>query len=209
MTTYSSTLRQEQATETRRRIARAALRLFAERGYARTSVADVAGEAGVAVQTIYGTFGSKRRIVLSMVDVIDDLAGLWPLLERLDASDDPREIVRLHGAICRCFRQGEAGEIVRVLLAAAGSEPELAVAAAEGRRRHRLGAGHAAGRLEHLGALRSGVSRERATAVMSTLTSQETYTQLADEHGWTLDECERWIRETVERLVLAPRRKRA
>lgn len=204
MSSYNSPIRQRHAAQTRNEIAQAALRLFVERGYAATSVAQIAKEAGVAVQTIYAAYGSKRRIVQSLVDAVDDLADIRGLVETLAASPDPREIVRTQVAITRRFRDGAAGEVVRVLIAAAESEPELRPAAAEGRHRHRSGAEEAARRLEQLGALRSGVSRAEAGAAMSMLTSPAAYTQLVEEHGWTIDDCERWIVDALERLLLEP-----
>jgi AcrR family transcriptional regulator len=48
---YDSSRRLEQAEQTRRRILDAALLLFGREGYAATSVAAVAREAGVSVKT--------------------------------------------------------------------------------------------------------------------------------------------------------------
>src|SRR5260370_37856581 len=56
-------LRQRQALETRRAIAQAARSLFAERGYAATSIEVVAAEAGVAERTVYAIFGTKKAIL--------------------------------------------------------------------------------------------------------------------------------------------------
>jgi AcrR family transcriptional regulator len=58
-----STYRQEQAAETRQRIAAAAQRLFARDGYAVTSIESIAREAGVATRTVYAAFGAKREIL--------------------------------------------------------------------------------------------------------------------------------------------------
>lgn len=55
--------RSERAQATRRRILDAAHRLFAERGYAGTRMADIATEAGVAVQTVYFTFHTKAELL--------------------------------------------------------------------------------------------------------------------------------------------------
>jgi AcrR family transcriptional regulator len=52
-------LRDQQATLTRRTILTAARRLFAERGYAATSLRLLAPTAGVSPQTIYTTYGSE------------------------------------------------------------------------------------------------------------------------------------------------------
>ena len=56
---YTSAVRTEQATATRRAVLRAARELFAERGYAGTSIAAVAAHAGVAVDTVYAAAGRK------------------------------------------------------------------------------------------------------------------------------------------------------
>lgn len=52
----------------RRAILDAAVRLFCALGYARTSVDDIAAEAGVGKQTVYGHFGDKQRLFLAAVE---------------------------------------------------------------------------------------------------------------------------------------------
>ncbi len=66
---YTSTRRQAQAAETRRQIIAAARKLFVKLGYAGTTVEDIAREAGIAVQTIYATFGSKLAILKRLVEL--------------------------------------------------------------------------------------------------------------------------------------------
>ncbi|HZL04801.1 MAG TPA: TetR/AcrR family transcriptional regulator, partial [Coriobacteriia bacterium] len=56
---YRSSVREERARETRRRLAAAATTHFLQAGYASTSLAAIAGTAGVSVDTVYKTFGSK------------------------------------------------------------------------------------------------------------------------------------------------------
>src|SRR5215471_3737353 len=53
------------ARATRLRITKAAADLFRERGYTRTTMADIAVVAGVAVQTVYFVFHSKTEILES------------------------------------------------------------------------------------------------------------------------------------------------
>src|SRR4029079_19793168 len=60
---YRSDRRREQAQETRRRMLKAAGKLLAERGYAGTTIAAVAAEAGVAAETVYAAFRNKRPLV--------------------------------------------------------------------------------------------------------------------------------------------------
>src|SRR3954447_15913892 len=55
--------------QTAARIATAATRLFVEHGYVNTTMAAVAAEAGVAVQTLYLAFGSKAAILAEVQDL--------------------------------------------------------------------------------------------------------------------------------------------
>jgi TetR/AcrR family transcriptional regulator of autoinduction and epiphytic fitness len=66
---YDSSRRHEQARQTRRAILAAAAKLFVSPGYAATPLTAIAAEAGVAVQTVYGVFGSKRQLLSELVDV--------------------------------------------------------------------------------------------------------------------------------------------
>jgi AcrR family transcriptional regulator len=68
MATVKETKRAEQTRQTRRRMLDAARELFIERGYGATALRDVADKAGVAVQTIYFTFGNKRALLKELTD---------------------------------------------------------------------------------------------------------------------------------------------
>jgi AcrR family transcriptional regulator len=57
-------LRERKKQQTRDRIAREALKLFAEQGYDGTTLADIADAADVAPRTIFAYFDSKEDIVL-------------------------------------------------------------------------------------------------------------------------------------------------
>jgi AcrR family transcriptional regulator len=66
---YTSVRRQQQAAQTRADVLDAAVRLFAEHGWSGSTLAMIAGEAGVAVETVYSTFGSKKRLLRAAMDV--------------------------------------------------------------------------------------------------------------------------------------------
>src|SRR3954469_19860265 len=65
------TLRQEHTEHTRRPLIDAAARMFAERGYARTSIDDVAGEARVTRGALYHHFPSKQAIFNAVCGAVD------------------------------------------------------------------------------------------------------------------------------------------
>src|SRR5277367_5396761 len=66
---YHSPLRARQAAETRQNVLGAATRLFTDRGWAGTTLAAVAAEAGTAVETVYSAFGSKSGLLIAAIDV--------------------------------------------------------------------------------------------------------------------------------------------
>jgi AcrR family transcriptional regulator len=67
---YRSGVRAERAAATRRAVLAAARDLFADGGYERTSVADVATRAGVSVDTVYTAVGRKPELLLAVVDMV-------------------------------------------------------------------------------------------------------------------------------------------
>ncbi|MFD7441672.1 TetR/AcrR family transcriptional regulator [Streptomyces sp. NPDC059909] len=65
---YVSPLREQAAAQTRALILERATELFAERGYGRVTVADIASAAGVASKTVFASVGSKGDILDRIVD---------------------------------------------------------------------------------------------------------------------------------------------
>jgi AcrR family transcriptional regulator len=68
----STGLRERKKARTRRVIADAAARLFAERGYEQVAVSDVAREAEVSEQTVYNYFQTKEQLVTDLDRQIQD-----------------------------------------------------------------------------------------------------------------------------------------
>ncbi|HEY7007461.1 MAG TPA: TetR family transcriptional regulator, partial [Jatrophihabitantaceae bacterium] len=67
--TYSSDRRRRQAEQTRADVLRAAVTLFSTSGWSATTLAAIAAEAGVAVETVYSGFGSKKNLLREAIDV--------------------------------------------------------------------------------------------------------------------------------------------
>jgi AcrR family transcriptional regulator len=66
---YTSAVRAEQAAATRRAVLQAARDLFAEHGYAGTSITAIAARAGVAVDTVYAAAGRKPALLRELVEI--------------------------------------------------------------------------------------------------------------------------------------------
>src|SRR5947207_1388783 len=65
---YQSPIRKQQADETRSRIVDVARTRFLADGYDETTIDAIATEAGVAAQTVYALFRSKRGILAAIID---------------------------------------------------------------------------------------------------------------------------------------------
>ena len=77
---------------TRQQILDASLRLFSERGFARTTVRDIARQAGITDAAIYYHFDSKRELLEALVEERGFLTSLQNL-ERVEAELPLREMV--------------------------------------------------------------------------------------------------------------------
>ena len=133
---YDSSRRQEQAAETRRRIIAAARELFLRRGYGQATIAQIAEDAGVAVETVYAQFRNKAALLRQVwfVDFRGDEDEV-PLFDRAEmqsilAEPDLRERIRKHAAFVTHTNRRMA-PLVDVLIGAAASEAGAAQMLAE------------------------------------------------------------------------------
>ena len=128
---YSSAKRASQARETRRSILQAAQELFVANGYAATTIQAIADRAGVAVQTLYAVFGTKRELLRQLIEsTITDGTDPVPMAERAEsravaAEPDDRRRAEMDAAVGRAIIERVA-PVVRVAEEAAASDPELA-----------------------------------------------------------------------------------
>lgn len=194
------------AAATRGEILRTARRLFAEHGYAGTSIQQIATEAGVAIQTIYSSVGSKAALVLALNDLIDEEAGVVELSAEVAQQSNPARLIAKAVQLTRRLNE-RCGDIVRALMSAAPAEPDVAAAYADGMRRHQAGAAGLGQRLAALGALAADTSAEQAAAAFALMTSPTSWAQLSDEAGWSFDDAEQWLTDSLTKLLLAKRRR--
>ncbi|WP_432043377.1 TetR/AcrR family transcriptional regulator [Streptomyces cadmiisoli] len=208
--TYHSDLRRENAEATRKRIADAASALMLERGYAATTMADVARAAGVAVQTLYSSCpGGKPGLAKLVYDVT--LAGdgrLVPQSARPEVAaiivepDPARKLALFAEMAVGIYRR--IGPVHRVLRSAAAAGGGLTDLMAETEQQRLLGSQGPAAHLAETGFLREGLSVDRAAHQIYTLTSIELFERLTEVCGWSLDECRDWLARTLAAVLLEP-----
>ena len=208
---YDATLRAERAAGTRERILDAAHRVFVQRGYAGATVPSIAEAAGVAVETVYRAAPGKAGLLAAVVERAlaggSDNAALEvearPGIRRVVEAEDPVHKLQLYAATQPgVYRR--AGAILRVLDEATPSTPELA-ALRDGYAKRRLaGSRHLLSQLADRGALRPGLSPERAADMLVTVCSRANYDSLVIERGWSPRAYQDWVADTLVRTILAP-----
>lgn len=193
------TYRQLQAQQTRERIAEAARRLFAERGYRSTSMEAIATEAGVAPRTVYSAFGAKREILSAICERWLARARARELAGQAIAEPDPARRLRAAAHWLRTLY--EAGFDVVTLFAAASDE--------DAETRALLNA-KLAGRNQAMDAIIASlegslrVPTPRAQAIYRALAAPGVYGELVAESGWTPAAFEDWVAHTLLRELLEP-----
>jgi AcrR family transcriptional regulator len=185
---YDSSGRQAQARRNRETVLDTAERQFLQGGYAATTVAAIAAEAGVSVETVYKAFGGKAGLVRAIYDRGLGGRGPVPAYERSDAmrerETDPETIMRNWGTLTT-----EVASVVtpiRLLMrSAAATDPEMAalLEASDRERLERMR--HHALFLQQRGYLREGVALAEATDVLWTCSSVELYDLLVLQRGWS------------------------
>jgi len=201
MSEHPPKLRERQAQLTRDEILKAARRLFADRGYTRTSVRDVAEAAGVSAQTVYDSIGSKQALVARLNDMIDAEAGIAGIARAAAESNDPRQVAAMSARITRSILEHSA-DIIAALVTGAAAEPALAVALDEGHRRHVDGAATVVRLLAQMGALRRSVDATTASETLAAISDFRFALLLRDSYGWSLDRIESWMSDTSRALLL-------
>ena len=208
---YDSPHRREQAAATRRKVIAAAQPLFLEHGYVGTTMAAIAREAAVVVETVYRSFGSKATLFGAVVEAA--LAGGVeraelpvedrPAIAAIIAETDPAKQVALYAATQPGIHR-RAGSLLRAVRDAAALDAEVARVWTEIEAQRHAGQSRMAGLLASRGALREGLSVEKAGDLIWTLTSLAVYDLVVIQRGWTPDEYERWLTDTLEHQLLAP-----
>jgi AcrR family transcriptional regulator len=157
--------------------------------------------AGVSVQTVYASVGSKAALLLALNDELERVAGVRDLADAVLASEFSIDVAALPAQITRAILDN-AIDILRIVTAAAPSEPEVQQALDDGRKRHLGGVAAVTDKLETLGALRADVSVAEAQATLSILTDAAFGLLLHDSYGWSTQAIERWTIATIRRLLL-------
>ena len=199
--TYRTNIRRGDAP---RLVVAAARQLFSTKGYAATSIDEIATQAGVARPTVFTAVGPKHVILKRVID--QALAGDdapfavadRPWFREALEEPDPVPSLRLH-ARNLCWIAQRVGPLLRTLEAAAAVDPEAATLSAEHQRQRREGMAMFAAAL----ATKTKLRVDEATVTDTLWALQPAmYLRLVEECGWSVDRYQRWLSDLFQRLFL-------
>lgn len=201
---YDSRRRREQAAQTREGILAAAGKLFREGGYSGTSMTRIATEAGVVVETIYRSFGSKAGLFRAVVEAVlaggasraDVPVGQRPAIRAVIEEPNPRRQIALYVTTQPGIHR-RSGPLLRALRDGIASDPELRGVWDEMEAWRLEGQGRFASMLGERGVLRAGLSIERARDIVWTLCSLAVHDLLVAERGWTSEQYQEWLSDAL------------
>ena len=204
---YDSSRRKEQARQTRLQITEAAYRLFVERGYAGATIEAIAQEAGVAQETVYAIFGSKRKILAFLLDIsvggddqpvrILDRPGPQAVLHD---TNQHHQLVLFSQDISEILTR--AAPVFEIIRSAAKLEPEIAELVQnmlEERLQNMTRFVHS---VAANGSLRDGLDEAQAGEIVWAITSPELFQLLTVDRGWTKEKYAQWLSDALIRLLL-------
>jgi AcrR family transcriptional regulator len=207
---YDSPRRREQAAATRRDILDAAQALFAERGYAATTMEAIARAADVSNKTVYVVFETKAGV----------LRGLWnhllragrdevPVAEQpwyravIEEPDAERQI-RLTAANSKNAKLRIAG-VLEVIRTAAPIDPDIGALWKRIQTEFHANQRVVVESVAAKGALHPGLDVDRAADILWTIHHPALWQLLVDERGWTPEQYEQWCADLACAQLLSPR----
>lgn len=204
---YDSSRRKAQANETRSAIVRAARDLFIEKGYGRTTIADIGAAAGVSVETIYSAFGNKATLLHRAWDITiggDDEEVVFherPEVMAIRNEPDLAKRLMLHAELSTQTAQRIAPFQVMVQ-SAAGADPAAAAMLEEMGRQRVGGMTVMAAEAAKTGQL--AVSEEECRDVIWSMTDGVLWHRLVNERGWSNERFAEWLGQMWIRMLVKP-----
>jgi AcrR family transcriptional regulator len=205
--TYNSALRQAQAHQTRLQILATARELFVEYGYSGATIDAIAQEAGVAPETVFAIFGSKRSILASLVQVsVGGDEQPIPLMQRpgpqavLHEQDPQRQVRRFAEDISGILER--VAPLFEVMRMAAKTEPEIAGMLQRILDERRQNLAVFVKNLAAYATLRTELDEATTVDTVWAITSPEMFSLLTRDRGWSRERYADWLGDSLARLVL-------
>ncbi len=193
---YVSKTRSQAADATKARVLRAARALFVRHGIDRTTVAQVAARARVSVPTVYALYKSKEGILRELMSAALFGQGFQAAHAKLKGISDPIKLIALTAHVARAIYNAESSELGLMRGASAFSPPLRKLE----REFEKIRFDMQEERVRLLFAQsrqKKGLGLDEARRILWMYTSRDVYRMLVHESGWTPDQYQSWLSETL------------
>ena len=203
---YDNSARAQASRDRRTRVLATARALFLDRGYVRTTMSAIAGDAGVALDTVYALAGRKPDLFRLLIE--SAISGR----DQAVPAEERAYVQRIHSAATaqgklRVYAESlpeimaRLAPLVTLVHQASAAEPELADLWHEIAERRAANMRRFAAELEDTGQL--AVPVDEAADIIWATNSTDLYSLLVWQRGWTDQRYGRWLGEAWERLLLS------
>jgi AcrR family transcriptional regulator len=207
---YDSRLRLERAEATRLTIAAAAGRLFAERGYAATSIGEIAAAAGVGRATVFTSVGGKPELLKEAYRLAvrgpanaNTPLGQQARSRRISAEPDAHKLLAGYaGVMVEVGRR--LAPLYEAARAAAHANPEAREFWHVITEERRTAATGIVRRLAERDALLRGLDRRSASDILWVLNDPGLYQLLVTQRRWTQRRFRTWLTGSMQVQLLEP-----
>jgi AcrR family transcriptional regulator len=204
---YNSNARKAAARATRQSILDVARRIFLERGYAGATMPTIAKQAGIALDTVYASVGSKPVLFKLLVETA--ISGSDSSLEAEDrdyvhairAEPDAAGKLKIYAAALAAI-QPRLAPIFKVLQAAAPQDEALNLLWQDIANRRAANMRLLAQDLMATGRVRPDLIVERVADIIWSMNGPEFFLLLVEGRRWAVADFERWLADAWVRLLL-------
>jgi AcrR family transcriptional regulator len=200
-TRYRSPRREDAAAATREAILACARDLFLTRGYAATTVPEIARAARVATPTVYASTGGKAALFAELLQpAINDPTAAQAMIAARQACD-PESVLALCATAARSGQE-RYWEIMYGLTRRPPDDELAQQAIANVAAKCMEALSVIAQRLNELGALKPDISPGRAADMLWFFFGPNAWYSLVGDRGWTFDQAAQWLLEAARRDLL-------
>ncbi len=193
--------RHEYAEATRRDVVAAARELFGEKGYAGTTVDQIARRARVSPATVYAQCDGKQGLLKTLMDTWTAGALVGEIIEACATAEGATEKARVL-ADGYVTLYDASSDIIKIVTDASFSAPVAAEFLTTANDRHLAALVQIVGQIRETGQLADGLSDEDAARIIFFYFRFEQFSLLADTFGWGKRRARDWICERVEAAIL-------
>ncbi|MEO8828043.1 helix-turn-helix domain-containing protein [Lapillicoccus sp.] len=204
---YHSPRRAAQALQTRHAILDAARRLFVTKGYAATTVADIAAQAEVSVDTLYSSVGRKPALLRELVET--SISGgdqaipaeQRDYVQRISAASAARDKLAIYARAITAIQQRMA-PVFLALRDAAVTDPDCAALWQDISQRRAANMVRFAADLRATDEVRPDLTDRQVADIIWSMNAAEYWVLLVEERSWTPEQFTDWVTEAWTRLLL-------